>query len=544
MSGYWELAEEGANMSFLSISFVIFVAILVVMYYLVPSKMQWCVLLAGSCFFYLYAGYRTFIFLVIVTYLTYSAGIYFGKVNLKYEEYVKSHIGITKQEKRVVKAEYNKKKKIFLVSVIAVNFGFLFLFKYFNVIDGIGQLFADIWHIDNMMSGINMILPLGISYYTFQATGYMVDVYRNKYVPEKNFARYALFVSFFPQLVQGPISRYDELGMQLYEPHKFDYKNLTFGCQLILWGYFKKLVIDTRLSIVIGTVMQSPSMYPGLYITFAVLLQGLKVYLDFSSGIDIARGVAEVFGIDMPKNFFQPLFAQSVGEYWVRWHISLNNWWRDYVFYPFTLSKKVNAMGKFFKKILGNDLGRKMPVFFGLMLVRTLNSLWHGGTSTYLARGLYHGTIVSIPFFLSTQLEQLNERLHIDTGRRSWKIFRIVRTYLLISIPNIMIYCGGMKDVANKVKYMFSTFNPWIFFDDSLYKLGVDRKEWQVVIVTVFIVFIVDFLHEKKVSVRELVAKQNIIIRWSAYYLLIFGIIILGVYGPGYNVANFVYAQF
>lgn len=531
-------------MSFLSIPFWIFIIVLLVVYYIVPQKWQWPILLAGSYLFYLFAGYKTFAFILIVTYLTYFVGIYFGKINKQYEEYLQIHTGLTKYEKRDVKEVFIKKKRGILLAAVIINFSFLFLFKYFNIIESIGQLFADIWHIDNVFSGINVILPLGISYYTFQAIGYVIDVYRNKYAPEKNLAKYALFVAFFPQLVQGPISRYDELSMQLFEPRRLNYKNLTFGFQLMLWGYFKKLVVGVRLTTIVSTIMQNPMVYPGLYIILAMLLGWLELYIDFSAGVDIARGVAQTFGINMPQNFLQPFFSQSVGEFWRRWHVTLNNWWRDYIFYPLTLSKKFNAMGKFFKRHLGNELGKKIPVFFALIIVRILNSLWHGGTTVYLVSGLYHGMLVGGAFLLESQLRSLTLKLHIDTERRSWRLFRIIRTYILISIPEIMSYCNGIRDVSFRIKGLFSQFNPWIFFDDSLFQLGVDRKEWYLMLFALAIVFIVDRVNEKGQSVRERIARQNLVLRWCVYYALIFGIIIFGAYGAGYNAADFVYAQF
>lgn len=509
-----------------------------------PPKLQWIILLIGSYTFYLFAGYKTFIFILITTYLTYAAGIYFGKINRQHEEYLHSHPELTKYEKKDVKVKFNKKKLGILLTALVVNFGFLFVFKYFNIITGIGQLFADIWRIDNIFSGINMILPLGISYYTFQSIGYVIDVYRNKYTPEKNLAKYALFVAFFPQLLQGPISRYDELNNQLYTPHKFDYQNVMFGFQLMLWGYFKKLVIGVRLTTVVNTIMNNPSKYVGLYIVFATLLAWLELYIDFSAGIDIARGVAQTFGIKMPRNFSQPFFAQSVDEFWRRWHISLNNWWRDYIFYPLTLSKKFNAMGKFFKKSLGQEMGKKMPVFFALIIVRILNSLWHGGGSINLADGLYHGLLVGGAFIFEYDLKKISQKLRIDTERKSWKLFRMVRTYILISVPSIARCCNTMKDVANNIRFMFTRFNPWIFLDGSMYKIGIDMKEWHLVVLGLLIVLIVDYMNENGVPVRERISRQSLAVRWSIYYALIFGIIIFGAYGVGYNAQDFAYVNF
>lgn len=531
-------------MSFLSVTFLGFFGIVLLIYYIVPKKVQWYILLSGSYIFYLCAGYQTFIFILFTTGLTWFAGLWFGKVNEEYIDYLDGHKGLDKYEKRKIRMAYGKKKKGMLICLLAANFGLLFVLKYFHMIAGIGQLFSDIWHMDQIFAGVQILLPLGISYYTFQAAGYSIDVYRNKYPPEKNLAKYALFIAFFPQLVQGPISRYDELEKQLYQERRFHYRNVTYGFQLMLWGYFKKLVIGVRLTAIVSTIMTNPRAYQGIYLLIASYLGWLELYIDFSSGVDIARGVAQAFGIELPQNFQQPFFAESVGEFWRRWHISLNNWWRDYIFYPLTLSKAFNHIGKFFKTHFSSELGKKMPVFFALIIVRVLNSLWHGANSVYLVSGIYHGILVGMSFLMEQHFEKINQMLHIHTQSRGWKIFKIWRTYTLLSVPRIMNYCSGMKDAWKNIRYLFAQWNVWIIFDGSFYETGIKREEICLVILALVVVFAVDYSNEKGRAVRDRIAGCGLMTRWLIYYALIFGILIFGAYGAGYDAADFMYANF
>ncbi len=531
-------------MSFLSISFGIFLLVLVLAYYAVPKKLQWRILLVGSIIFYLFAGYKTFIFIVVTITLTYITAIYFGKVNEEHSACLERNPTMTKQEKKAVKEKYNARKKGLLIIVVSICFGILIVLRAFKIIEGIGQLFAEIFHVSNIFNGVSVVVPLGISYYTFQAVAYLIDIYRRKYQPETNYAKYALFISFFPQLVQGPISRYNELNTQLYEEHSFDYENIKDALLLMLWGYFQKFVIGVRLEIVASTIMKDTTQYQGLYIIFATLLGWLKLYMDFSAGIDIARGAAQLFGIILPENFTQPFFAETVGEFWYRWHITLNNWWRDYIFYPLTTSKPLNSLRKKCRQIFGDDIGKKLPTFLVLIIVRIINSIWHGATFTALVGGIYHGLMVGFGFMLEEKIERLSKKLRINTECSSWKLFRMVRTYLIISVPEVMSNCRGPQDVLLRLKSLFSVWNPWILFDGSLSKLGITAKEWNVVILGLIIVLLVDIYKETGKSVREWISKQNIVFRWLFYYAFIFFILIYGAYGPGYDAASFRYAQY
>ena len=334
-------------MSYISITFLAFVCVMFLLYFLLPKRMQWVVLLIGSYVFYIAAGWKFVPFLVLTTVTVFLVGLWLGKTNDSYKaDLAARKESLTREEKTVLKNRYIRKKRWILASGLILNFGVLAFLKYFNFFaENVTALFGKL-HMDASVPQLELLLPLGISFYTFQAMGYLIDVYRGKYAPDRNLAKFALFVSFFPQIVQGPISRYDQLAHQLYAPHKFDYTRFKHGVELILWGYFKKLVIADRAAILTSYVLQNRADFAGLEIAVTVLVFMAQVYADFSGGMDISIGIAECCGIEMVQNFRRPHFAKSIAEYWRRWHITLGSWMKDYVLYPISLSKAFAKLGK------------------------------------------------------------------------------------------------------------------------------------------------------------------------------------------------------
>lgn len=518
-------------MSFISLGFPLFFAGVLLLYYTVSQKNQWVILLAASYYFYLLADGRLILFMLSTTASTYLCARYMDKINRRYQKY--EHIvneGKKRDVKKRIEEHARKEKRIGLLIVLFLNFGILFLLKYFQVLKG--------------MEKMSLLLPLGISFYTFQSVGYLVDIYRNKYEAEKNFARYALFVSYFPQIVQGPISRYDELSSQLFSGRMFQYQNVKFGIQLMIWGYMKKLIIANRIAIITTAIWGNTDRYQGFYIVFASMVSYLELYADFSGGIDIARGAAQTMGIVLPDNFKRPFFAESLAEFWRRWHMSLNNWWRDYIFYPITLSKRLTGLGRKSRKIFGDYVGKRVPTIAALFIVRIVNGLWHGAKLSYLMGGIYHGILISASFLLENRLEALNRKLKIRTECLSFRIFRIIRTYVLVSIPRAISHAADLSQAIENIRNMFARCNPWIFFDGSFYQLGVGRREFQMVIFFCLILLGVSMLQEKGISIRKKLEKQNVTARWLIYLASVCSIILFGVYGMGYDASGFQYMNF
>lgn len=343
-------------MSFISVEFFAFLLAALLAYYLLPKKAQWIVLLLASGIFYYLSGLVNFIFLFISIF-TFFAGAH-GVHRLMWRQ----------------DNPRGRAAKWLLGAVVAVN---VCLLAFFKLSGPAGKWVASL----AVSLGVSpdsegLLLPLGISFYTFQGTGYLIDVYRAKTAPERNPAKFALFLSFFPQLVQGPISRFDQLSAQLTEQRTFDYNRLVRGAELMLYGFFKKLVIADQLAPFTRRVFADTGAHPGFLVALAAVLGTFQLYCDFSGGIDIARGAAELFGIILPENFRRPYFSRSIAEYWRRWHITLNDWWREYLFFPVTLSKPMNRFSRFLRKYAGNTTGKVASVYLGICVVRIANAFW------------------------------------------------------------------------------------------------------------------------------------------------------------------------
>lgn len=389
------------------------------------------------------------------------------------------------------------------------------------------------------------IIPIGFSYYLLSLIGYLVDVYWRKEKSEKNYFKLLLFTLYFPKILQGPISKHRTLARQLNEGHEFSYINLKYGLQLMLWGYAKKLIIADRLAIPVNQIFTNYSQYKGLLLFFGAVLYSLQIYTDFSGGIDIARGYSQIIGIDLDINFNHPYFSKSVEEFWRRWHITLGNWMKDYVFYPLSLSKTFTILSRSSRKFLGQKIGKKLPSIFAMFIVYILVGLWHGPEMKYLVYGLYNGIIIVSSLLLAEKYNVLLKFLKIDQNSFSWKLFRITRTFFLITFGR---YFSRGIDFSASIQMIKLTCKNWniISFpvDGTLLNIGLKISDWFVLIFALIILFIVDYYQEKGVRIRETISRQPIVFRWLLYYAIIFAILIFGVYGPGFDAANFIYGNF
>jgi len=510
-------------MSFISGEFLLFVFITVSLYYIVPRRFQWVLLLLASYSFYLFAGVKPVIFIVLTTVTTYLAGRWMG---------------------RFAKNEKKKKKKI-LVALLLINFGILLLLKYYNFIAvNINPIFR-IFEYDVSMPLVNMMLPLGISFYTFQAMGYAIDIYRGKYRPEKNLAHFALFLSFFPQVIQGPISRYDQLAPQLLEGHRFDYENMKFGIQLMLWGFFKKMVIADRAAIVVNTVFPLYYGYDGSQIFVAMFLYAIQIYADFSGGIDIARGVGQIMGIDMIQNFQRPYFGTSVPEYWRRWHMSLTNWMRDYVFFPLTLSKMSNRLGRWSRKRFKGVIGRQIPAYLPTFVVFFLIGVWHGAGWGYVVFGFYNGVIIVLGMVCQPLFSVMNRKLRVNEKSIPWKVWQVVRTFLIMMVGKTLVRANTVKaGLAMTLSAFDISSYDFCNLPHRMFHMGVDFNQALILCTSCIILFFVSFLQENGIEIRNTIARQRMRWRWLIYFLAIAAVLVFGVYGPGFSVGEFIYRNF
>ena len=357
-------------MSLFSLQFVVLLGITLLVYYIAPKKYQWIALLAASMIFYVFSGVVNLLFIGITSLSTWIAGRMMFRFTLEFKE-AKKKEGISKEQKKELKAVLTRKKKRTLLLVLLINFGILAYLKYWQVLyDGIWQML----HPDRGAVSLGLLLPLGLSFYTFQSMGYLIDQYRDSGEGEKNFFKFLLFVSFFPQLIQGPINRFGQM-----KPQSFCWEKAKHALFLMLFGLLKKYAIADLLSGTVAAILDAPgSDMPGSVIVAGILMYSAQQYADFSGGIDLVLGIAELFGIEMMPNFRQPYFAVSLADFWRRWHISLGAWMRDYVFYPFALTKAMQRLGKWGIRNLGKHVGRVLPACIGNVLVFFIVGIWHG----------------------------------------------------------------------------------------------------------------------------------------------------------------------
>ena len=406
------------DMDFLSLGYIAFTAICLVLYYRLPGGHQWKVLLVANLLFYLIVGRQNILFILFTAFTVWYGALVSDRYRLEFA-LAKKTAG-SREEKKELKNIYQRKKRIVLFLVLILNFGVLAFMKYFRIMGAWGQ---------------GLLVPLGISFYTFQAVGYIIDVHGEKYEAEKSFPRFLLFVSFFPQLVQGPINRYGKMGPQFYKEHSWSEVRAKKALLLILFGLMKKYAVANMLTDSIGRIFDSPpNAIPGSLVVCGILLYSVQQYADFSGGIDIVLGVAGLFDLEMMPNFRQPYFAVSLGDFWRRWHISLGAWMRDYVFYPFALLKPMQNFGKWCGKHLGKHFGRVLPAGIANILVFFLVGVWHGAYMHYVWWGLYNGIVIAISDILEPTFARISQLLRLPLKSRGMHVFRVIRTFVIVNI--------------------------------------------------------------------------------------------------------------
>lgn len=540
-------------MAFFSWQFILFLTISVVVYYLIPGRFQWIVLLISSGWYYLVGGGPKAALFVTVTILTtWGGACLMDRVHAIEEKKILAGAGgaegvrLSREQKKVLKSRVQKKKRAIMILVLLLNFGILGVLKYGNFVTTNFNSLFEHFKLGVQVPVADFLLPLGISFYTFQSMGYLIDVCRGKYHAEKNVLKLALFISYFPSILQGPINRHDELAAQLTALHRFDDLQFREGILRMLWGFFKKMVIAERAAVIVNEVFGGfeQHRYAGFTIFVAALMYGVQLYADFAGGMDIVFGASELFGVRLRENFRQPYMARSISEFWQRWHISLGNWMRDYVFYPIALSRPFAKMQKNLKKKVNPYFGKVFPSFLASFLVFILVGIWHGANWKYVIYGIYHATFVSTETLFEQPYAQLRKLCRVRENAAGWKLFQMARTLFIVSIGR---YCDVAPDAGTVFRLLratFSTFNPWIFFDDSLYNLGLDQKNFSLLILLILLLAAVDLVNERGKTVRGMIAAQQLPFRWAVYLTSIAVILVFGLYGPGFDMASFIYAQF
>ncbi|MGI4020896.1 MAG: MBOAT family O-acyltransferase [Janthinobacterium lividum] len=477
-------------MIFNSFEFLLFFLIVTSLYFLLPHKFRWMLLLLASCVFYMFFV-PVYIFILLITILIdYFAAIYISNSD-------------------------GRKKKLYLVISIVSTCLVLFIFKYFNFFNDNFKFLAQFVHWNYPIGALKILLPIGLSFHTFQSLSYVIEVYRGNQKPETHFGIYALYVMFYPQLVAGPIERPQNVLYQFYEKHNFNYNDVTYGLKLMLWGYFKKVVIADRLSIYVNTIYNNHQHHNGTSLLLATVFFAFQIYCDFSGYSDIAIGSARVMGFKLLTNFNRPYFAKSISEFWKRWHISLSTWFKDYVYIP-----------------MGGNRVIKPLVLFNLLVTFLLSGFWHGANWTYIIWGGLNGLYLAIGVVLYTTKSKMNHKF--EKGYFSFfnQLLNIIFTFFLIALSWIFFRANSVQNAVNIIHK--------ILFEKGRLFMG-DNKSMVYSICFLTILFITEAFEEYKLFNKfSLYNNSSKLVRHLTYYSLIIIIMLFGVFDS----SQFIYFQF
>ena len=509
-------------MNLTSFSFLAFLLIFLIIYYVIPKRWQWVALLGSSIFF--------------LFYLEFTWGALLGSLGVLLVSYFGANL-IDKLH------DAKKRKRVTLLTVLLIIFQ-LFMLKYLNFFGLLGTELINLFGFNVTWQTLNFTSTIGVSYYTLIMLGYVIDVERGATKPQKNLLKCALFMFYFPQLNSGPLTRYESIKDELYVKHQFNFKNITSGFQRILWGFFKVLVISQRAGLFVDTVYGDVAIYNGFFIPLAAIFFVFQLYTNFSGSIDIIMGASEMLGIKLPENFQTPFFAKTITEFWRRWHISLGLWLKDFIFFPLLKTNLIQKFTKFCKEKFGKKMGKKLPMYLCLLMLWLTIGLWHGGAYTYIvASGMLQFIFIVLEDLCEPLGEKITTKLKINPQSFGYKLFQITRTFLLFSFSMLFFRATSMSDAFEIIKAGFTNLSLSRLFSQEFFTVGLTGFEFIIFILSLVILFAVEW-HARTGSIRTKLNKQPLLIRWSLIYLLIFTIIVFGFYGPGYDKTAFIYGQF
>ncbi len=518
-------------MSFYSLAFFLFVLLFIVLHEFigeVSPKHQWIVrLIAGLSFFAYLSGFKI-VFVLASAVSVWDGAILINKYDRKNREYRNSN-ELTKEEKKALKERGQRIKRSYVAAIVAFNLLMLLLVKYYLPI-----------------TGHPIALPIGISFYSLMAVSYLVDVYGGKYEPQTNFARVLLYLCWFPQLIQGPINRYDQINEDLYKPSRLNAPALRYAFYIFLFGAVKKYVIADLLAPVVNSCLNNDSAsYPGSFVMFGAILFAIEQYADFSGGIDMSMGISLLFGVKLNENFKQPYFATSLAQFWRRWHITLGSFMRDYVFYPFVTLKPISKLNKTITKRFGAHAGRAVIGGISNILVFALVGLWHGPERHYLFWGLYNGIIIAISDACAPGFSKLNKLLHINEAGKGLYCFRVIRTFLIVTLAGYFDVIGpvrvGISCFVNTVRSF--NLSEGIGMISELFNEGITSLNAMTAAATALVMLVINsVLKERGHQPLRRLCIERFWLRW----LVCFGLIILMMYSftVSSGIRGFMYAAF
>jgi alginate O-acetyltransferase complex protein AlgI len=493
-------------MLFNSLQYIAFFIIVVSFYFAIPHRFRWIFLLAASYYFYMCWNPKYILLIITSTLVAYYTGILMGKEQAQ-----------------------DKRRKYLILSLVA-NLGLLVVFKYFNFFN---ENLRELFNYFNIFYGIpafNLLLPVGISFYTFQTLSYSIDIYRDERAPEKSLGIFALYVSFFPQLVAGPIERSTNLLPQFFEKKEFDYDRVTSGLKIMAWGMFKKVVIADRLAVVVNQVYGSPEGFTGVTILIATFFFAYQIYCDFSGYTDIAIGTARVLGFELMANFKRPYFAGSIREFWQRWHISLSTWFRDYLYIP-----------------LGGNRVNRLRHYTNLTIVFLICGLWHGASWTFVIWGGIHGFYMIFSRITGNLRSKAVTLSGLGRFPKFHQLFKTIVTFILVCFAWVFFRANNLEDAIHLIRNSFIGLGSLIlnimdiaYVRGVLRPLDISQTEMAISIILIIFLELVHLLQEINISKIKF-KSLPMWARWAAYYVLTLGFLLFGSFNSG---QDFIYFQF
>ena len=454
--------------------------------------------MAAGYGFYCASGLKNLLYILSTTVTTFFAGLYIGKGQKVSEEDDETEGN-------------NTNCRLILAVTLIFNFGLLIFSKYFSPFGM--QIESDFNSMFNF-SYLGFLVPLGILFYTLQSSSYIIDIYRKKITPEKNIFKYALFVSYFPQLMMGPISKYSELETQFFEPEGFDWADLKYGIQLMMWGYFKRMIIADRLAIFTGYLLQTYSENGGLVIFFTIFIYGLQLYCNFSGGVDIAIGSSKTLGINLSEGFKRPFFAVTVSDFFTRWNISLQRWMKDYLFHP------ISIWNGFRKNAL---LSRCVATIIMFLAV----GLWYGFEWQFAAYGLFYGILISLGMITEKTFVEIGEKVKINPNNLILRILGVLRTIFLVTISSYFLWSDSIAHALDMLRKTFINPLPALFFARDT---GLKTSDLIILSASVIILTAVSVVQEKGYSIREILEEKNRFVQGLSVFAMLFILTFFGIY--------------
>ena len=511
--------------------FLLFFPIVVLGYFLLPQRAKNFWLLVSSYYFYMSWNAVYGLLLLGCTAVTFFAAVEIENIRDAAKRRAERRAARKKALASGNRRTNNKNrssgsrvKRLFIISLVII-FGVLVYFKYTNfLLDNLARLLG-ILHLPNNLPRPNIVLPVGISFFTFQAAGYLIDVYRGDTRAERNFFRYALFVSFFPQLVAGPIERSKNLLRQLSRTYSFSFTRLRDGLFLMLWGYFLKMVIADRAGIFVDSIYNSYAEHGGGAIVLATILFAFQIYGDFGGYSLIAIGAAKILGLDLMQNFDSPYFADGTADFWRRWHISLNGWFRDYVYIP-----------------LGGSRNGAFKRFRNILIVFLISGLWHGARWSFVVWGGLNGLYQIIGSLTAPARKRAKERLRIDENRASHRILKLLGTFILVDFTWLFFRAEGLRDAVSMLRKVFTDFRISEIWGEGILGFGLDLPGLWVLAAAILLLMLADYAHTRGIVIRHWIFRQGWWLREAVLLLAVFTILIAGVWGNA--AGTFIYFQF